>query len=377
MVFYAPLITALLTVLSFYFRLNFWPLSQKFGFYQGDIWYFLTFYGEQIKNQPFYQMDYPVGYVLIQKLTAFFSVNLLQQFSYPSFLLANAILMIPLSTLSTLLLIKITQLLNLNFKTIFFYFVLSPSLFVYSTINYDLFPLFTIVLSIYLLLKNRFLLSILSLAIGFLIKIFPGFLIPLFTLFIYQKTHSSSKTLLTLGLAILTIIAINLPFAFYNFQDWSYPYLYQSKNPEASDPTTLSYYLNYLGLANYRMLLLVVLITFSYLICYYFYKVRRLTPQNIPLLSYLILFSLVLGNHVYTPQYLLWFLPFTALTKIPQLLIWYPFDILNASTRFFYFQLTTNFTNLFFIIHTFTIIYFVFLYLSLLARVKKSLSKTS
>lgn len=370
----AASLTLILTILSFYLRLNFWPLYQNFGFYQGDIWYFFTYYGSQIKDQPFYQMDYPIGYVLIQKLSAFISLRLFQEYSYSSFLYANALLITPLTTLSTILILRIAQLRNLDKKHLFFYFVLSPSLFVYSTINYDVFPLFSIVLAIYLLFTQRFLLSILSLSLGFLIKIYPVFLIPLFILFIYQNTNSIKKALLSLGLFLLTVTAVNLPFAIYNFRNWLYPYLHQVNNPERNDPTTISFYFNSLGLESYRILLPVSLIAFAYVICFVFFKRNRLTPNNMLLLSFFILYSLVLGNHVYTPQYVLWFLPFVALIKIPNFLLWYVFDITNAAARFFYFRLQEEFAGIFFTIHTSTILMFLLLYILLLKYVKKALS---
>lgn len=364
-------------LLSFYFRANFWPLYQKFGFYQGDIWYFFTFYGNQIRNNFFFPIEYPVGYVLIHKLTFWFSLNILGQDSYVSFLVANAFLIIPILLALIIIIYKIADIISVKPKSILPFLILSPSLFIYSNINYDIFPTFSVILALFSILKNKYSLSLFLLALGTTIKIYPVFLVPIFLMIILNKTKRLTMVFKSLIAFLMTFLIINLPFYIYNANYWFYPYIYQAINPEKNDPTTISYYLfNLTGLKNYQSLVMIVLVTISWVVAYLFYKNNLLSPKNIVFLAFLTCLSLVVGNHIYVPQYILWFLPFVALIQIPTSFIWWPFDLLNASTRFFYFHLQSEWVVLFHSLWLVTMIYYLVLYILLLVYVNKILFKT-
>lgn len=367
------LILSLLLLLSFYLRINYWPFYQYFGFYQGDLWYFFNFYGEQIRNNFFYPIEYPVGYVLIQKITMLISVNLLNGFTYENFMIANAFLIIPTGLLFLGSILKLTEVLKTKSPQILFYLVLSPSVFIYSTINYDLFPATLTVLATILALKNHFYLSFVLLGLGGAIKLYPLFLIPLFGIFMLTKKFTIWRSLIASSGSLISFTAINLPYILYNFNFWLFPYTYQSSNPERNDPTTISYYLFHpTGLDNFRPFFLAVFILISWIITWLFHKRGVLGAKNFLLALSLTTFSAVFANHVYVPQYSLWFLPFFALNQLPQLIIWWPFDLLNASTRFFYFQLNTgpellkSFWNL-------TVVFYLFIYILLIYHVRKAL----
>ena len=364
-------------LLSFYFRANFWPLYQKFGFYQGDIWYFFTFYGNQIKNNFFFQIEYPVGYILMHKLAFWISLNILGQDSYQSFLVANAFLIIPVLLALIIIIYKIANIISVNHKSILPFLILSPSLLIYSNINYDIFPTFLVTLALFFVLKNKYSLSLLLLALGTTIKLYPIFLVPVFLMIIQNKTKRFMPIVKSLAIFLITFLIINLPFYIYNANYWFYPYIYQAINPEKNDPTTISYYLfNLTGLRNYQSLVMIVLVIISWMVSYLFYKNNLLSPKNIVILTFLTCLSLVVGNHIYVPQYILWFLPFVALMQIPKSFVWWPFDLLNASTRFFYFKLKSEWIALFHSLWLVTVIYYLFLYILLLIYVKKILFKT-
>lgn len=363
------LITALLIALSFLMRLDFWPWYQKFGFYQGDIWYFFTYYGDQIQNSFFFSFDYPIGYVLILKATASLS-RLFGHFNYQNFLFANALFIIPTTAICTWLLYQIARLVKLDSSKLIFYFVLSPSLFIYSTINYDIFPTFFTLLSIYLLLNKRNNLSAVSLGLATVIKLYPALFLPVMIFYLLNQRVSLLKIGSFLVTFFMILFIFNLPFALTDWQAWTYPYLHQLTNPERNDPTTLSYYLTFIGLESFRTVFWIIIILLSWMVSFIFYKARKLSSEN---LIYLLLFtaiSIVIGNHVYTPQYFLWFLPYISLIHKPALWIWVPFDYLNASTRFFYFKLKGDWSEIFQVTHTISIIFFVCLYFFLLYTIK-------
>lgn len=360
---------------SFYMRINYWPFYQHFGFYQGDIWYFFSYYGDQIKNLFFFPMEYPVGYLLVQKIAYFISRYILGQFSYPNFMFAHALLVIPAAISLIWLTVKIAEIININVKKTYFYLLVSPSFFIYSTINYDIFPVTLTTLATWLALKNKFYPAFFCLALGVTIKIYPLFLLPVFILFMLFKNYRH-RLLISLIIFIGTLLITNLPFALTNINYFIFPYYYQFNNPEKNDPTTLSYYLVHAtGLSNGQFLLMIVLLTTAWLISYVFFKKRILSDKNFILLLLLTTLAIILGHQVYVPQYLLWFWPFLTLVQFPSIAIFLPFDLLNASTRFFYFKLKGEWS---FLLHSFwliTVIYYLILYILLLKYVKKLLFK--
>ncbi|MBI2018396.1 DUF2029 domain-containing protein [Candidatus Daviesbacteria bacterium] len=364
------LFPAIVLIFSVYIRLNFWPFVNLLGTYQGDWWYFYHYYGQYIAHSFFFPIEYPVGYILIQKFAYFISM-LLGGFSYQNFILGNAFIFIPAGLLIFVCLDRLATIVNSKSKRFIIYLTASPTFLIASTTNYDLLPTLLTLLAILLLIKNQSKLAFLILALGTTVKIYPGFLLPLFIL--YQLGKKS--IILPLIIFITTIVLINLPFALYNFQFWLFPYTWQSQNPQMYDFNTLSYYLIYFGFDHYRTLLLFSLLLIAWFISWFFYKKSSLTNKNFLLLCYLTIFTAVLGNHVNTPQYMLWFLPFVSLLQIPAISIWWPFDLINSTVLFSYFRLTHELRFILDIIFRFIVIYFIFLYLRLIYELKKCYEK--
>lgn len=360
------------TVSSFYLRINFWPLYQKFGFYQGDIWYFFYFYGHQIQNSFFFPIEYPVGFILIQKLAYFLSVYLFNGFNYTNFMLSHAVLMTPAVVALVLISYRICQHLHIDFRKSLFFLILSPSLFIYSTINYDILPAFFVLAAILASLSHRVYLAFFLLSLGTSIKIYPAFLIPIFILF-FLKKEKFQQIGAGLALFVATLLFINLPFFLYNKDYFIFPYIYQiTNNPARGDPTTISFWLfNLTGLKTFQGILLPILILISWAAAFIFYKLDKLQAKNFILLSLLGAFSAVFGNQLYSPQYILWFFPILVLTQVLPIALWWPVDLVNASLIFFYFKLKGEWIIPLYFIWSFIVIYNTFLYILLIANVKK------
>lgn len=364
------IILIFLQVLSFNIRINFWPLYEKFGFYQGDIWYFFTYYQEFIKNSFFFQIEYPIGYIIIQKLAYFLSVNIYKSFTYESFMSAHMFLIIPSTLLTFTYLYLLAKELKFN-KLPLLLFTLSPSLFLYSTINYDIFPLFFMVVSIYLYTKKQLIPSAVFLAFATIIKIFPLFLFPLFLMFIF-KSQNFRNALLFLSVFASATLLTNLPYISYDYQTWKHPFTYQYENPERNDPTTISYYIfQKTKLPDYQYLLLPILLLVCYAFILLYIKTQK-TPASNTFVFFcsFILFSTVLGSQVYVPQYTLWYFPLSITQNLLPLGFWLPFDLLNFSTRFFYFNLKDTFILDFFrVITIISHLYFYILFLKHAAKI--------
>lgn len=368
--------TIVLLSLSFYLRINFWPFVQTFGLYQGDLWYFYYHYGEVIKNNFFYPIEYPVGFVLIQKLTFFLSEMIFRELTYENFIFSNALLIIPAAVATVILIGKLAKVIGTHRKIAIWYLLASPTFFIASTTNYDFLATFLVLLSVALLLKHKMNLSFFFLSLGTALKIFPGFLLPLFVLFLLFQKKSWQTIFVPVLIFFSTLVLINLPFALLNFSDWIFPYLWQIQNPQRYDPNTVSYFLGRIGLEDYRTVFFISATIFGWVISFLFYHHRKLSPKNFILLAYFICLSAVFANHVNAPQYLLWFLPFAAIAQLPIFGVWWIFDLINSTVLFSYFKLSYEFMTIKQIIFTVMVIYFSLLYLFLIYHLKRRLDKT-
>ncbi len=362
------IVSGVLITLSYWIRIDFKYFYEYFGFYQGDIWYFYDRYGGVMGNF-FYQIEYPVGYVIIQKI-AYFMSGLLSPRSYTSFMVSNYILMLP----CMLAIIYFMQDLLKDKPRRLLYFILSPSAFVFLTINYDIFPLVCLLAAIVFILKNRVRGSAVFLALGAVLKIYPGFLLPLFFLYLYKDSKKSAIIFALYFFA--TFIFINLPYMIYNFSFWKFPYLYQAVNPERADPTTISYYISQLFSSHLQSVVLLIVMGTAWYIVYRFFRKRILNRENFLFLALLICFSAVFGNHVYTPQYFLWFMPLTLVSMTPSILILFSFDLMNAASRAFWFKLTVDYQFILHSIWGITVISFVCYYIILIRRTMEKLRVT-
>lgn len=359
---------------SFYIRFNYMDFVEKFGTYQGDLWYFFNNYGSSIANFFFFPVEYPVGYVLLHKLTYFISNSLPGGFTYENFIWANAFIMIPLTIATVFLSIEIAKKLGFGKYSTAIFFLLSPTFFIASSTNYDIFPVFFVVSAIYSIINSRFRLAFLLLAVGTVIKLFPGFLLVPFILYSISKKRNILFVIQDICLFIFTVLIANLPFLIYNYEYWLFPYQWQSQNPQGNDPNTISFYLNRYLLGDLSNLFLVVVIIVSWIISWYFWHKNKLSTKNFILLCYFTCFSAVFGNHVNTPQYLLWFLPFVAMFHKPKYYLWIIFDITNASILYTYFKLTHEYPKLWLNIFNFNLICFILMYIYLFYLLKQQLT---
>lgn len=362
------LVTAL-TTLSFYIRFYYLDFMRMIGIIPGDIWYFYVTYKEAMKNLFYYPIEYPVGYIIIQKIIMFINQFIFKQLTYQSFLLSHAIIMIPTTIITVLLIYKLAGNLGVNKKLTFLYLVTSPTLFIASNQNYDIFPIFFTILAIFTLFKNRLNYSMFFLAVATIIKLYPAFLLLLFLLFAISKKTTSSKIIKSIGIFIATVVLINLPFMISNFNYWIYAFVKQTNNPQSHDPNTISYFLNYLGLGSYRILFFALIMLISWIVVFIFHKKRLLTPKNFILLAYFICFSAVYSNHVNTPQYLLWFLPFAAILQLPALYFWWFFDLINSLILYFNYYLVHYTREQLLNLFLFGVVNFTFFYIFLFRQI--------
>lgn len=347
------------------------PFVEKLGLYQGDLWYFQNNYGPFISKSFFYPIEYPAGYILILKLNYLLSL-LFGGFNYLNFIYANRLLMIPLTIVCAFLIKEIAQTLHFKKSLALLYLFVSPTFFIASTTNYDLYPIFLTLLSVYCLLRNKNFLSFFFLGIGTAIKLYPAFLVPLFILYLLNKKINLPTIVRSFSGFFISFLTINLPFVFYNFTYWIFPYSWQSQNPQKNDPNTFSYLLSLIHLEFLRLPFFFAILLLAFFLSIKIYKKNRLSDKAFIYLIYFTLFSAVFGNQVNTPQYTLWFLPFTAITAFPLFPLWWVGDAVNSTILFFYFQLSNHHIDIKLHIFSFMVVYFFLIYIFLLYTIKKN-----
>ncbi|GGC63779.1 DUF2029 domain-containing protein [Hoyosella rhizosphaerae] len=222
-------------------------------------------------------------------------------------------------------------------------FAATPPLVLYGFHNWDLPVVFTAVAAIYIVVacnswsvRRRGILATALLAVGFCLKIYPGFFILPLALWVLTGGDRANGRFdfrgffAVVGTAVGTVAAINAPFLLLGFDGWRASIVFQSLR--RADITTNSLW--YWGLrpfldtdARYDEVVdlaspALVLTTFAAAVAvgWWIYLKSGIYPW-IPV-SAAMLCGFLLFHKVHSPQFVLWLLPFFVLLRVPWLLIW-------------------------------------------------------
>jgi uncharacterized membrane protein len=321
--------TILALLPSFLIRVNYdfsMVLFEKFGTYLGDIW---NFFANYLQEGLAFPPEYPVGIRFIYELFQFNKIHTLSNF----FSINACILTICALTITYILYLIVKE----NYKkisSIWYYWILAPSFIVYSLYNYDLLAITFTILAYYLLTKNKYNYSAISLAIGAIIKFFPVYLLPIFIINLPKE-----KRLKYFVIFVITFLVCNLPYMISNFSTWAHPYLWQITNNLSHSAREQTYWwmlYPYLG----KSLGIISIILFAGLYIYFVIKLKN-KPLPVQIVAILILF--LLTDRIYSPQYNLYLLPF--LVILPYFInkpIFYLLELINVAVIIFFFKLTNN-----------------------------------
>lgn len=319
--------TILALVPSFAIRINI-DLSmvfyEKLGTYLGDIW---NFFANYLQKGLHYPPEYPVGIRFVYEIFQFDKFQTLS-----GFFSANAFVLTICALVITYLLYLIVKNSGKNFSSIWYYWILAPSFIVYSLYNYDLPAIMFAVLSYYLLTKNKYNGSAISLALGAVIKFFPVYLLPIFII-----NSPKEKRLKYFIVFVITFALCNLPYMISDFSSWAYPYLWQITNNLSHSAREQTYWwilYPYLG----KSLGAISLLLFASLYTYFLIKLKN-KPIALQIVAILILF--LLTDRIYSPQYNLYLLPF--LVILPYFVnkpLFYLLELTNCAVIIFFFKLT-------------------------------------
>jgi len=320
-------------VVSYCLRFFYWPLFHEFGTYAGDIWYVHMNYGEFFRNYFFFRVEYPAGIFILVKFATELTLLMTKDLQYEPFLTANAVILGAFGLGATFLLWRIQLTMQGVKWRIWVFWVLAPSFIFYSLLNFDLPAIFFCLLAVYFHLRRREDLSAVSLGLGTAVKFFPILLLPLFLF--EKKIRDSARYSVIVGGSWLLV---NLPFMLLNFDAWLFPYLWQTTREPTRDGAC---YLIYSTLGDTAATLffpiLYALTILRLRLCISRHRteisVKKVAGVSVPLLT-----SFLIANRIFSPQYILWVLPFLVFASPVSLVSFYLFEIPNVAHTIFLFK---------------------------------------
>lgn len=317
----------------------YWPyFHTKLGTYPSDVWYIYTNYGWFLKNQGFFVNEYPAAMYMVFKGLAVICQLFPNTepgkyggtiYTYHTWLIINSLFLGGCTVAVVWCLHRCNEEFFHHKPTrLLWALVFSPTLICFSIYNYDICPVLCCVVGFWLFLRKDYSLSFLILGIGGALKIFPFVAAVALLLAVPKK-----ERLVNMGWMIAPWLCINIPFMLVNLDTWLYPYTWQMEFDNAPQQGHFIYHLTQLG-GKHLALSLAAGGSLALL-----YAIWRKLPEDLDnrpkwlaQAGLLLVVLFILTKNVFSPQYLLWILPFCVLgTGYP----WYGLatvvELLNAA----------------------------------------------
>ncbi|MDO8480242.1 MAG: glycosyltransferase 87 family protein [Nanoarchaeota archaeon] len=264
-------------------------------------------------------VDKPVEYPVIIGMT----MHLFSRLGQGAYFLLHYLLYLGLALVSTHYLWKLSEKRGTPKQRLFVFWALAPSMLWFSYFNWDLIAVTFSILALYFYEENRAVLATVFLSLGFATKMYPAlFLLPV----LLKKPF---KEWIKLGLVFGgTFLIVNLPYMLANFPYWSYIYFFhgmREPNPDSIWAVLSSWF----GLST----TFINIATGVLFVCLYLFLCWKRRKEDIIETSFLSTLLFLLLNKVFSPQFVLWLLPFFALLGANKK-EWYAMEISNLFVLF-------------------------------------------
>lgn len=292
----------------------------------------VPFYEEAIAGLPYIesQIEYPplTGILIYICGRIGHSLN--------GYYLATGIFLTLCFAFTTIILYKMLKEYKLATNKLLIFWIFAPTTFIFLIYNWDIIAIMFTVLGLYYATKDKYMLSSLFFALGFCTKFYPIiYLLPLFL----KKVEL--KRWIKIGAIFAAIVlAINLPFMLMNFNGWLHFFSFNSVREQNID-SIWQVIKGIFPSLNVATINLVSAILFGASALFAAFKMRK---ESIIKVSFIITLLFLLFNKVFSPQYVLWLLPFFVLIGWNDKTSYYSMDISNILVMLFTLMIFFNST---------------------------------
>lgn len=191
----------------------------------------------------------------------------------------------------------------------------TPAVIASLYINWDLWAIATMMLSIYWFDRKQNDLSALAIGISIATKFIPVFLIPV-VLYIFYRNHNFKGALRYLLITIATWLVINLPVALTSFDGWWY--FYKLNIERVADWGSIWYALSALGigLTNLNYLSILFLLACVAALGIFLFSLDYI--PSLAQIAFIVIAAITCISKVYSPQYVLWLAPLALIALIDE-----------------------------------------------------------
>lgn len=193
--------------------------------------------------------------------------------------------------------------------------VFAPTMILAATINWDLIPIALVSLALLAWSRSKPTLTGVFLGLAIAAKFYPVVILIAFVLWAWRSGQWRA-TITVIIAALMTFLAVNIPFAILNFEGWFHFYTFNFDR--AIDFGSFWYAITLIGLPTVPESVLNIAATASFAVLLigiaYVTKTAR-TPPSIYQIIFLVMAAFVITNKVYSPQYVLWLVPLAVLAR--------------------------------------------------------------
>ena len=246
--------------------------------------------------------------------------------TFDGYYIGSAMVLTLLTGVSSCFLLKMAH--EDTHRPVLSFWALAPSMFLFSVYNWDMLTLFFVVLALYALRSQCYYRVSAFLALGFSSKFYP--IIYMLPLLILTPLTRRGKLVVVL-VFLLVAAAVNVPFMIAHYQGWFYFFSFNAARMPNVDSlwNVLAVVIpSLLDVHTINGISLVLFLLGSLWLC----GILRKGEVEAGFFGVTLLFLLV--SKVFSPQYLLWLLPFFALVLPPSRKLFYALELSNAVVLF-------------------------------------------